>query len=246
MWMCTNSLDAGDKFRDEIVGAVKACKVFVPLINNEWAASGECYDEFSLAKRRNLTSHESGRTSPSGPRLPAIVPVAFPSLDWERFPHVELLAATTNFLLSSTEDVAEDNPVIESVRKCHRLQFVSTLIHHCPPLQNSIATVSRGPSPSPTTMALFVLSLSSMDILGQCVHVQFVSILSVLVCCERAFHSQLQCFLQPFRKLLEFIVFIQLCQLNSTIPRLSRWCGRSCVRCYSTMKVPMLSQLAVA
>lgn len=131
--MCTTSLDAGDKFRDEIVGAVKACKVFVPLINNEWAASGECYDEFSLAKRRNLTSHESGRTSPSGPRLPAIVPVAFPSLDWERFPHVELLAATTNFLLSSTEDVAEDNPVIESVRKWHRLQFVSTLIHHPPP-----------------------------------------------------------------------------------------------------------------
>lgn len=115
VWICTSSLEAGSNFRDEIVHAIKACRVVVPLINNDWASSGECYDEFSLAKRRNLTSHESGRTVHPQARLPAIVPLAFPSLDWERFPHVELLAATTNFLRSETEVLADDSPVIQLV-----------------------------------------------------------------------------------------------------------------------------------
>lgn len=37
VWICTESLAGGDSYRDEIVKAIKECKVFLPLINAEWA-----------------------------------------------------------------------------------------------------------------------------------------------------------------------------------------------------------------
>jgi hypothetical protein len=40
-WVCYE-MDAGIDYREEIVAAVKACKIFIPLINAEWASSGEC------------------------------------------------------------------------------------------------------------------------------------------------------------------------------------------------------------
>jgi hypothetical protein len=98
VFLCTD-LSGGVNFRDEIIQGVKACKVFVPLMNAEWASSGECESEFLLAKRLNLTSHERKLTSPPAARRPIILPVAFPNLNtWARFPRVELLAATTNFV----------------------------------------------------------------------------------------------------------------------------------------------------
>ena len=35
-------MDGGIDYRDAIVEAVKKCQIFLPLINAEWAASGEC------------------------------------------------------------------------------------------------------------------------------------------------------------------------------------------------------------
>lgn len=55
-------MNGGAQFRNEIVSAVDSCKFFVILLNEQWALSGECEDEFSLAKRMNLTSHETKRT----------------------------------------------------------------------------------------------------------------------------------------------------------------------------------------
>eukprot|EP00049_Salpingoeca_infusionum_P022752 m.8580 g.8580 ORF g.8580 m.8580 type:complete len:482 (+) comp5372_c0_seq2:156-1601(+) len=98
VWVCTE-FAGGSDFRDEIVRGIKESTVFVPLINDAWASSGECKDEFSLAKRRHLTSHESGRTKPEDYRLPGIVPVGFPDLVWDKYAHVELLAANTNFVV---------------------------------------------------------------------------------------------------------------------------------------------------
>jgi len=103
-WICCQ-IKGGNDFRDEIVKAVKTCKVFLILMNNEWAASGECKDEFNLAKRLNLTSHETERTVSGQQRLPAIVPIAFPNLLWTGHAHVELLAANTNFLVHDNKDL---------------------------------------------------------------------------------------------------------------------------------------------
>jgi len=71
-------------------------------MNNAWANSGECYDEYSFAKRLNLTSHEKQITKKSQPRLPVICPVAFSDLDWT-IPHIELLASSTNFITCDKE-----------------------------------------------------------------------------------------------------------------------------------------------
>ena len=40
-WICVQ-MDGGIDFRDGIVDAVKKCNIFLPLINTEWASSGEC------------------------------------------------------------------------------------------------------------------------------------------------------------------------------------------------------------
>ena len=103
VWICTVDLGGGEDFRDSIVEAVKSAKVFLPLINEEWALSGECKDEYNLAKRLNLTSHERGRTDRKDHRLPIIMPIAFSGLRWDAHSHVELLAANTNFIVHDKE-----------------------------------------------------------------------------------------------------------------------------------------------
>jgi len=98
VWICINLLGGMD-FRHEITEAVKRCHVMILLMNESWASSGECNDEFALAKRLNLTSHESGRTPRTSPRLPILLPVAFKDLEWGAHDHVQLLASTTNFIV---------------------------------------------------------------------------------------------------------------------------------------------------
>eukprot|EP01099_Mayorella_cantabrigiensis_P005485 TRINITY_DN442_c0_g1_i1.p1 TRINITY_DN442_c0_g1~~TRINITY_DN442_c0_g1_i1.p1 ORF type:complete len:912 (-),score=178.32 TRINITY_DN442_c0_g1_i1:11-2746(-) len=96
VWLCT-SMSAGLSFRDEIVKNVENCDIFLPLINTEWAESGECEDEFNFARRLNLTR-------PKNNRKPQIIPIAFPGLDWGKYPHVKLLSTSTNFLIYKEED----------------------------------------------------------------------------------------------------------------------------------------------
>jgi hypothetical protein len=98
-------LRGGEDFREGIVRAVKRCAVFIPLINEAWARSGECKDEFNLAKRLHLTSTEAGRSAPGAPRVPVLVPIAFAGLDWDAHSHVELLAASTNFIVHPAVDL---------------------------------------------------------------------------------------------------------------------------------------------
>lgn len=105
-WVCVN-MEAGVNYREEIVRAVKSCEIFIPLINDEWASSGECQDEYSLAKRLNLTSYEKEIAKPPQPRKPVILPIAFPNLVWDKYPHVELLAASTNFLVHDKASLLE-------------------------------------------------------------------------------------------------------------------------------------------
>ncbi len=100
-WICTENLTAGANYRNDIVNAVDNCTVFLPLINSEWAKSGECESEFNYAKRLHLTSHEQGRTQRNSFRKPALVPIAFPDLDWGAHKHIKLLASEVLFFCYS-------------------------------------------------------------------------------------------------------------------------------------------------
>lgn len=84
--------------------------------------SGECGDEFSLAKRLHLTSHESGRTTREKPRLPIFIPFAFSNLDWNAYPHIQLLAASTNFIV-------HDAPTFELGNTTKRLDDLLLSMH---------------------------------------------------------------------------------------------------------------------
>lgn len=126
-WICVQ-MDGGIDFRDAIVDAVKKCHIFLPLINSEWASSGECKDEFNFAKRLNLTSHESGRSLEGENRLPVILPIAFPNLVWNQYPHVELLASSTNFIVHKqssiiTFDAAGINTINSLIRSINALKL---------------------------------------------------------------------------------------------------------------------------
>ena len=83
---------------------------------------GECGDEFSLAKRLHLTSHESGRTTREKPRLPIFIPFAFSNLDWNAYPHIQLLAASTNFIV-------HDAPTLETGNTPKRLDDLLLSMH---------------------------------------------------------------------------------------------------------------------
>ena len=108
-WICVD-LTGGIEFRDAIVDAVDSCKVFLPLINTEWALSPECESEFAYAYRKNLSSKD---------RLPVILPVVFPNLDWNRHKHVRLLLASTNALVWKDDDKSTTfNDIAMSLRKC--------------------------------------------------------------------------------------------------------------------------------
>lgn len=98
-WICTE-MDAGVDFRDAIVDAVDDATVFLPLIDQAWAASGECESEFQYAYRRNLTSSFV-------PRKPVFLPICFPDLDWNEHKHVRLLLASTNALVYKPDSEGE-------------------------------------------------------------------------------------------------------------------------------------------
>jgi hypothetical protein len=93
VWVCVEMV-GGTQFRDDIVTAVDSCKVFVPLINEEWCLSKECKFEFNYAFRKNLTSN---------PEKPVILPICMPGLDWNGHKHVRALLASVNALVYQTE-----------------------------------------------------------------------------------------------------------------------------------------------
>lgn len=57
IFLCVD-MSGGEQYRNAIVHAASACTYFIILLNQEWGLSGECEDEYNLAKRKNLTSHE--------------------------------------------------------------------------------------------------------------------------------------------------------------------------------------------
>lgn len=104
--MCDN-IAGGESFRDQITMAVQNCKVlfrpvpaalgpasspalspkvFLALINPQWAESEECKSEFQMAERLYNTE-----------RCPTILPVGLTDLNFKTYPHVFRLSTSTNF-----------------------------------------------------------------------------------------------------------------------------------------------------
>jgi len=97
-WLCCDDIEAGQQWRKEILKAVKACTVFVPLVNIDWGNSGECEYECNLAI--NLTTHS---VKVNGQRKPVILPVAFPDITFPApagMEHIEVLSANHQFIRS--------------------------------------------------------------------------------------------------------------------------------------------------
>jgi len=91
VWICVD-MTGGQNYRDEIVKAIDKAFAVILLVNNDWAESAECEDEYNYAKRLHLTSK-------SDPRKPFIIPVAFPDLDWQKRSHIRLLMSSTNAIV---------------------------------------------------------------------------------------------------------------------------------------------------
>jgi len=153
-WICVD-IGGGAQYREEIVSAVKNCKVFLPLMNNAWANSGECYDEYSYAKRLNLTSHEKQITKPNQPRLPVIIPVAFPDLDWN-VPHIELLASSTNFIVTNSDKL--NNEKVFS-------QILQTVLLTLKAFDSNVQVLSPTPSNSSTASTVTTASDATVSML---------------------------------------------------------------------------------
>lgn len=67
-WSCTQSIPAGNEWRDSIQVAVEESTHFVMLINSEWIQSGECQHEYKIA----LSLYNKTKQ-------PKMLPVVFPS-----------------------------------------------------------------------------------------------------------------------------------------------------------------------
>ena len=121
VWVCTE-MSGGESYRDSIVDAIDRANVVIIMLNNQWALSGECQDEYNYAKRLNLTSYESGRSERDQPRLPVFCPIAFKNLNWNAHKHVRLLSANTNFIVHDEDDLMSDslkvNTTFEGIAEC--------------------------------------------------------------------------------------------------------------------------------
>lgn len=105
VWICTDMV-GGMVYRDEIVKAVDKAYAVILLVNNDWAESAECEDEYNYAKRLNLTSKIE-------PRQPLLLPIAFPDLDWQKRGHVRLLMSSTNAIVVKEATVSSVWPQLK-------------------------------------------------------------------------------------------------------------------------------------
>jgi len=100
VWICTD-LKLGTDYRNEIIIATRACKVFMPLVNENWAKSKECEFEYNIAQRKRA---QTGK-------FPIIMPVVLTSFDSTQYDIVEALLANYNVIfsknLASTEAILE-------------------------------------------------------------------------------------------------------------------------------------------
>jgi len=175
VWICVNLLGGLD-YRHEITEAVKRSNVMILLMNENWASSGECNDEFALAKRLNLTSHESGRTPRTSPRLPILLPIAFKDLEWGAHDHVQLLASSTNFIVHDYKNLTSGsvsqtlNTILLSLSTFGLIDAdkLPAEIQHLQP-SNSIAIKSSALKPKDQlsqisqSLQAFALSLQSLS-----------------------------------------------------------------------------------
>jgi len=83
-WVCLD-MSGGAAMRDDINWAAMNCKVFVALMNENWAKSGECKWEFNIAIRCGITQS-----------YPVIIPVVVDNLDFNKYIHIKAIMANTN------------------------------------------------------------------------------------------------------------------------------------------------------
>jgi len=98
-----------------------------------------------------LTSHESGRTQRNEHRLPIIMPIAFADLNWTQHAHVELLAASVNFIVHDTNDLTKGRITDTLQSLLQSLQAFNIKVTIPASLKMASSPTSRATSPSKTS-----------------------------------------------------------------------------------------------
>lgn len=116
VFVCSETLRAGEGYRSRIAQTAALCKVMVPLVDQAWAESGECAYEYNIAVRTNLVTKTR----------PVIIPVAMPDIQpfmgdpiqlAQRFPLLMGVAANINAVfLAGGPLQAAFQPVADAVK----------------------------------------------------------------------------------------------------------------------------------
>jgi len=91
VFVCTD-LKPGSNFRTKIATAALHCKVFVPLINEEWAKSKECDYEYNIAQRSSIKEGH-----------PIIAPIIVTKFDVKLYDIVQALLCNFNVIFMNDE-----------------------------------------------------------------------------------------------------------------------------------------------
>lgn len=103
VFVCSQTLQAGENYRTRIAQTAALCKVMIPLVDEGWASSGECAYEYNIAIRTNLVTKSR----------PSIIPVALPDIQASlndplqlalKFPLLMGIASNANCVFLNLED----------------------------------------------------------------------------------------------------------------------------------------------
>jgi len=92
----SSDITAGTAYREEINAAAFTCRVFIALINEEWASSKECDLEYNIVLNRYLHPSEN---------RPLIIPVIIG--DWEITKYNSLIALKSIIQFIKVENIEE-------------------------------------------------------------------------------------------------------------------------------------------
>jgi len=106
VWCCLD-IPGGAQFDDEISRNTRDCKVFLPLMNTEWANSKPCKEEYTMA--RSLFKEDKK----------FILPIAFSDLNWDAHLHILPLKTNTQFIVhggTTFSDASATQATFQSIK----------------------------------------------------------------------------------------------------------------------------------
>jgi hypothetical protein len=118
VFMCDDVIN-GPTFREQIIDNLEKCRVFIPIVNEQWAESTECGEHFNYARQMNLALHKMRRSRAPTPRMPVILPVHDKGFNHLAYQETRLLASSTNFT-----PINFDDPTATWKKICYSIKYL--------------------------------------------------------------------------------------------------------------------------